>query len=106
MNPDDLILTVKKAEISGTLYLLNVIVVISVEDLMPRFGKIVKIVILNDIFFVMNTLYTDLYLNHVAADQISHTDDWICLKQSSHSYIPLWERSYKGMSVVSLKHTL
>ena len=108
LNVTDFVSTVKKVEIFGTLYTCNMIIVLGVDDLMPRFGKIFKLLFSNNnIYFLMNILETSSYLEHVSAYQVACTDDWICLNQGNLPYnIPLWERDYCGKTVVTLKHSL
>lgn len=108
LNLTDFVSTVKKAEIFGTLYTCNMIIVLGVDDLMPRFGKIIKLLLVNDtIIFLLNVLETVNYLEHVSAYQIAGSEDWMCMSQSRLQYnIPLWERDFCGKSVVALKHSL
>lgn len=101
LNLDHFVLTVKKAEVSGTLYSLNVIIVLGMQDFMATFGKIFKIVLANNDVYFISVLNTEMYLEHVAAYQISHTDNWIISRQSRLSYhIPSWEQFYKGLWLV------
>ena len=72
-------------EVNGTVYKKGVTVILDM-DLLPNFGTIVDIVVINtDMYYlVCGTLVTDCFSHHFHAIQVQRpqTSKYVCIKQS------------------------
>ncbi|KAJ1523132.1 hypothetical protein ONE63_001025 [Megalurothrips usitatus] len=108
LNADEVVCTCKKVEVSGTMYCLKMVIVISIGDLMPSFGRITNIFIVNDdVYLVVKKFETVGFVNHYFSYEIRETEVFVCLRQQDMiSHVPLWAREVNGFEVVCLKHGL
>lgn len=103
----EVISTAKSVSSHGTVYKKNMIVVVSVHETYPTFGKIVCIIQDGVQYkFVINVLRTVCYQRHFCAYEVENSDHYIYVSQSDFiSYVPLWARLsvMNGATMVALK---
>lgn len=101
---------VNAATVWGTLYTVEMILVLEVQDLFPVFGKILYIMLYNgNVAFIFRRLTTIAYREHICSYVVGDTNSLgFVLQNELVSHSPLWQRiaTDDGRNVVCLRHSL
>lgn len=111
VNPQHRVNDAKSVEIYGTKYCVNMIVVLDAQDIFPKFGQIVNIIVPDDgkVYFVLVVQKTLYYVSNLCSYVIENSNEYIVLAQSGLQYhTALWPRlsAYDGSKIVCVRHGL
>ncbi|XP_052126776.1 uncharacterized protein LOC127750137 [Frankliniella occidentalis] len=107
--PDNMLHTVDRVEVKGTIYVPKAVLVVGVGADLPLLGKIIYNIMHNDgVVFVVQMYKVVGYLEHVCAYEVEDGDQWCCLRHENVRYYdPLHLRTTSdGKKVVGLTYSL